>query len=218
MAKIEVRSHDIEALSEIYNADKGNQINRPQHLFIILTTNNGTQRILRGGPGRDGKILVENRLYELDPRDQNNLPPDWPREGIRQYSATVFNGSEDKALHIFDRMWERGQEINAGGNLKNPEYKPTNAANDGVGYNYNFWSQNSNTIITQVLRAGEEAASEVGVAKEFQENLLPKVNGEEVKAFKDNFYRSPINGTIRKATPLSSSDGLLSVELLVQLD
>ncbi len=49
-------------------------------------------------------------------------------------------------------------------------------------------------------------------AKEHQ--LLSK----QPKAFKDNFYRSPINGTIRKVTPLSSSDGLLSVELIVEMD
>ncbi len=49
-------------------------------------------------------------------------------------------------------------------------------------------------------------------AKEHQ--LLNK----QPKVFKETVYRSPINGTIRKVTPLSSSDRLLSVELLVQLD
>jgi hypothetical protein len=49
-------------------------------------------------------------------------------------------------------------------------------------------------------------------AKEFQ--LL----SNKPTAPKETVYRSPVNGTIQKISPLSSSDGRLTVEIVVELD
>jgi hypothetical protein len=182
MAKIEVRSHDIETLSKFYSSTVDNfpELNRPQHLFIILTKGNGKQRVLRGGPGEDGKIYVEEAAYEILP-DQP-LPPDWPTAGINHYKVGIFEGNEQQAIYIYEAMWRRGQEINAGDDLTDPLYRPECAFSDGIGYNYNFWTQNSNTVITELLAAGEQAASEIGLAELFQEKLLPQINGQAVFA------------------------------------
>ena len=45
-----------------------------------------------------------------------------------------------------------------------------------------------------------------------------KLLSNQPKAFKETVYKSPVNGTVRRITPISSSDGLLTVELLVELD
>jgi hypothetical protein len=49
-------------------------------------------------------------------------------------------------------------------------------------------------------------------AKEYQ--LL----SNQPKAIKETIYRCPVNGTISRITPISSTDGLLKVELVIELD
>ena len=44
-----------------------------------------------------------------------------------------------------------------------------------------------------------------------------KLLSNQPKAFKETVYKSPVNGIVRRITPLSSSNGLLTVELLVEL-
>ncbi|MCP4050750.1 MAG: hypothetical protein GY730_08605 [bacterium] len=131
MAKIEARSKDV-------NEHKLELLLDPQHLYFIYTDDKGSKEIIRGGAEGDnpfgrGELLIVKQSYNKPTQDDGSKTYDW--DDGTHISEVIANGDEKEVKETWDKMWEKGQEIN--------EEK----------YDYEVFTQNSNTAVVQISKS-----------------------------------------------------------------
>jgi hypothetical protein len=148
-AKIEILTRDVKRVP--YVPFKGDA----QHLFIVYTNAEGRKEIIRGGPHTNmltGDLKITSDHYTLSHVDWSQNSP----------STIIATGSDTEMQILFDKMWKRAEEINAG----NFDYKlPTPWCSPELCH-----VQNSNTIVAELVKAAE------------LELKLPIVNGKPAYA------------------------------------
>ena len=183
MATIEIRTKDVKDTAWMF--DQGS----PQHTYIIYTDDNGNQEILRGGLIEKGK---ENRLNTdniqngdlIVYRDYySKFSVDWREANDPSvHSSRIANGSDSDLSQIWSSMISEGQRIN------------------NQGYDYELLTQNCNTALAYMVKAGQIKAEELNAVESTEwkgldlpddngnEWWTPAVNKEFNNSFIDNFF------------------------------
>lgn len=140
MAKIEIWTKDIHG-----GKFEVPGVIDPQHLYLIYTDDQGQREILRGGPGNNGlgtfglgesDLLVSRQDYNSNKQsDRQTDTFDWNLGDGTHTSNVLVTGSETELSSLWDTMWQEGQRINS------------------EGYDYELFTQNSNTAVVQMAAA-----------------------------------------------------------------
>jgi hypothetical protein len=153
MEKIEIRARDVKGVPYIPS------VGDAQHLFIIYSNDKNEKFIIRGGPENGHELYDDLHIVNSPYTEQfEHLFPDDFVENSP--SVVIATGADAKVL--FDKMWNKAQEINAG----KFDYKlPIPGCPASLCH-----VQNSNTIVKVLVESA-------GLKFE-----LPMINGEEVWA------------------------------------
>ncbi len=117
------------ATIELKAKDVGGTLGLAQHLYILKTDTQGNKQILLGGPYPNnmlyGDILVVNIKYGPEIKDYE-IHHDWDvglntldannntrTPKATHLSSTLVTADDAKINAIFDKMWQKGESINA---------------------------------------------------------------------------------------------------------